>query len=630
MPPYISNILLRWQWVFFVGLCTSIFALGLVSVDRTHLPLVVGLVVFGSICWVVCWRWGRFNLKTIIGYAILFRLALFGIPPSLSDDAYRYVWDGLIQHHGVNPYQYTPEEAPQAKLKDDLTYERLNSKSYVSVYPPVSQLIFRLGTTLHQPDGFLSYYLIKGILVLAELLAIYLLARVVSAGFVLLYAWNPVVILETAAQSHTESLLLLSLGLVIYLVGKNHVRWASIFLAVAGWIKLFPFFFFPFLWRRYGWRSVWPGVLIAVLLSVPFAAPYVLSNVMNSLDLYVRSFEFNSGLYYILKEIMRWITGDDWSKQLGPFLRLIFLGSLPLLYIMDKVKRWSLPQAMLITTGGYLLLTTTVHPWYLLVPLFLFACTQTRGWNWIWLGVCSVGTYLLYADGPYWTFVIAGWTGWAIMALIQNAPNWIQSVMRSGAACKFKNIRPYLPYLGGRSQRVLDLGCAEGYVGESIQNKLGASVTLADVVLMNRTELPHSLLESDLLPWDSNHFDVVLLYYVLHHTKDSEALLREAMRVCRGRVIVVESVYSTVFQYRLLTILDRFANRLRSYGKMNAQEEFLKFRTSREWRELFHKRKVTVLAEFGSGFGPFMSAGFVLQPSPCHDRKSKAILNQMR
>ncbi len=613
MPSYVSSILSRWQWIFLVGLCASIFGLRLVSVDRFHLPLVVSLVVFGSICWVACWCWGSFNLKTVIGYAILFRLVLFGIPPSLSDDAYRYVWDGLVQHQELNPYQFTPEEVPQATLKDDITYQRLNSKSYVSVYPPVSQLIFRLGTSWHQPDDFLSYYLIKGILVLAELFAIYFLARVVSTGFVLLYAWNPFVILETAGQSHTESVLLLSLGLVIYLAGKNHARWASIFLAVAGWIKLFPFFFFPFLWRRHGWRSVWPGILMIIFLAIPFAAPYVFSNVMNSLDLYVRSFEFNSGLYYGLKKIMLWITGEDWSKQLGPFLRLIFLGSLPLLYMIDRRKRWSLAQAMLIMTGSYLIFATTVHPWYLLIPLFLCASTQTYGWNWIWLGVCSVGTYLLYANGPYWIFVIGGWAGWTIIALIHNTPKWIQSIMRSRATRKFKSIRPYFPYLGSRDLKVLDLGCAEGYVGELVQNHLNASVTLADIVVMNQTKLPHCLLESDILPWDSKHFDVVLLNYVLHHAKDAEALLSEAMRICRGRVIIVESVYRTPFQHMLLTILDRLANRIRSYGRMNPQEEFLKFRTSSEWRKLFLERKINVLAEFGSGFGPFASAGFVLQ-----------------
>ena len=603
-----------WRWVFHVGLCSSIFALGFVSIDRAHIPLVFTLMVSGSICWLLCWRLGSFSLKTIILYAVLFRLALIGLPPSLSDDAYRYIWDGLVQWEGMNPYEFSPEEVLIDELRDDFIYDKLNSKSFVSVYPPVSQYIFRLGTAWHIPDSFLSYYLIKGIFVLAELLAIFLLARIVSSGFVLFYAWNPVVIMETAGQAHTESAVLLVLALMIYLARKNHGRWVSFFLSVAGWIKLYPFLFFPFLWRRYGWCSVWPGAVATLLLAIPFAAPYVFSNVAGSLDLYARFFEFNSGLYYSIKAGMQWITGDDWSKQLGPFLRLIFLCSLPLLYVMDRLHRWSLAQAMLVTTGCYLVLTTTVHPWYLLIPLFLIASLQVHGWHWVWLAVCSMGTYLLYVDGPYWTFVVLGWAGWCIAGMIRYVPKWIQDILHLRARTKFKRLRPFFPKIGGPIT-TLDLGCAEGYLGEQIHNKLGASVFLADVTPMNRTQLPYSLLEPGPLPWSSGHFDIVILYFVLHHAKDAEALLSEAMRICRGRVIVVESVYTMPLQHKILRVLDRLGNRLRSFGKMNAQEEFLHFRTSQEWRKLFLRQGNGLLAEFKSGIGPFTTSGFVLQAS---------------
>ena len=603
-----------WKWIAHVGLCSSIFALGFVSVDRAHMTLMFALVIFGSCCWFLCWRSNSFTLKTILLYAVLFRLVLISLPPSLSDDAYRYVWDGLVQREGINPYQFPPEKI--ADLQQDPIYDRLNSRSFISVYPPVSQFVFWLGTAWHSPDSLLSYYLIKGIFVLAELLAILVLSRIVSSGFVLFYAWNPVVIMETAGQAHTESALLLALSLVIYSARKNHGRCASICLAVAGWIKLYPFLFFPFLWRRYGWHSVWPGAVAAFLLALPFAAPYVFANVAGSLELYTRFFEFNSGLYYAVKAGMQWITGDDWSKQLGPLLRLIFLYSLPLLYLLDKLRHWSLAQAMLITTGCYLVLTTTVHPWYLLIPLFLTASLQTSGWHWIWLAICSMGTYLLYVDGPYWIFVILGWAGWGIAGGIRYAPKWMQSILRLRARQKFRRLRPFLPKIKG-PLTVLDLGCAEGYLGEQIQSELGANVSLADVVPMNRTKLPYSLLQSGPLPWPAKHFDVVILYFVLHHAEDAVALLSEAMRVCQGRVIVVESVYTSPRQHKLLDILDRLGNRLRSFGKMKPQEEFLQFRTAQEWRKLFLAQRADLLAEFKYGTGPFATAGFVLQANSC-------------
>ncbi len=601
------------RWSAPIGLLTCIIALSFVLVDRSNLPIMFVLVVVGSTLWYTCWRYGEYSLKTVLLFAILTRVVLIGIPPSLSDDAYRYIWDGLVQQEGLNPYQYAPEDVPVDGLHEDPSFDKLNSKSFISVYPPVSQYLFRLATQWHSPDSYLSYYLIKVMFVLIELMAIFVLSRMVSSGFVLFYAWNPVILIETAGQAHTESLVLLALALVIYFAQKNQIRWASIFLSIAGWIKLYPFVFLPFLWRRYGWRSAWPGLIIALVLAIPFSAPFVISNVSGSLDLYARFFEFNAGLYYGLKSGMLWLTGEDWSKQLGPLLRLLFLCSLPLLYIIDKLQRWSLPQAMLMTTGCYFVLTTTIHPWYLIVPIFLIACIQSPKWHWIWLAICSMGTYLLYTGGPYWIFVISGWIGWAIIAMITYLPYWIQSMMRFRAKMKFRNLMPLIPRFN-RSMKILDLGCAEGYLGEKIQEHLGGQVLLADINSMNRTKLPYYQLKSGPLPWASNHFDIVVLYYVLHHAKDSEALLCEAFRICRGRVIVVESVYHSPLQYNLLKIIDRFVNRIRSFGKMNSQEKFLHFRSSMQWRKLFDHHQANLVSEFRTGFGLMTTAGFVLQP----------------
>ena len=608
-----SHWLTIWHFVAHIGLCAAVLALGFVAVDRSYIPLIFSLVLFGSICWIICWRWGNFNLRAVILYALLFRLALIGLPPSLSDDAYRYVWDGLVQQNGINPYRLAPEDITFNELQQDITFTELNSKAHVSVYPPVSQLVFRLGTTWHTSDSRRSYYLIKLIFVLAELLAIFLLARIVSSGFVLLYAWNPVVLLETAGQAHTESAALLALILVLFLARRGYGGWASVFLAVAGWIKLLPFLFFPFLWSRFGWRSVWPGAIIAVVLALPFTAPYVISNVAGSLDLYTRFFEFNAGLYYSIKAVMQWVTGDDWSKQIGPFLRFAFLVSLPVLYLVSMRRHWPLAKAMLITTGLYLALATTVHPWYLLIPLLLVASMQAYGWHWIWLGICSAGTYLLYVNGPYWVFVTAGWLGWGILGAFRYAPKFLQGTIRWRANQKFRKINPFFPR-NGSTLKAVDLGCAEGYVGKCIRDRLGARVLLADVVAMNRTELPHVLLKQGLLPWPNGHFDVVLLYFVLHHVEDAEKLIHEAMRICSKRVIVVESVYRTSVQLKFLTVLDKLANRLRSHGRINPQEEVLQFRTYQEWSTLFQKCGARSIAEFKTGIGPFAGAGFVLEP----------------
>ena len=161
---------------------------------------------------------------------------------------------------------------------------------------------------------------------------------------------------------------------------------------------------------------------------------------------------------------------------------------------------------------------------------------------------------------------------------------------------------------------MLDLGCAEGYVGQSIHRRRGARVTLADVTDMNRCDLPFELVASDRLPWKDGRFSHVILYFVLHHVQSSHSVLREALRVCRSRVIVVESVYESRFGLQLLTFLDKTANRLRSLGKMNAQEEHLRFRRVEEWEALFKQLDARVVVREQRGIGPFRQALFVLQP----------------
>lgn len=579
-----------------VALTATVLAIAALAEDRTQLPLLVtsALIAGGLLVWL--WRRNDCRMTGVVLFAVGFRLVLLFLPPSLSDDSYRYVWDGLVQVQGVNPYQCQPEDPILADLHDEPVYDLLNSQSYYTVYPPASQLIFAFGALFYDGGWMSSYYAIKLILVLSEILAVLLLARMVEPRWLMLYAWNPLVLLETAGQAHTESLLLLLLVVVVYAARAGWGGRASVVLAVAGWVKLYPFVLFPFLWRRFGWRAVWPGAMVAIGLATPYAATFVPGNVWASLDLYARLFEFNAGLYYGIKEVFLFFTGADWSKQIGPALRLAFLVGLPVVYVLDGRFKWPLARAFLVTIGLYLLLATTVHPWYLLSLLLLATLLGKAAWHWYWLGLFSIGTYLLYVGGPYWEFVALGWGGWFLLAARRYGPRMFQGLMRYRAWRKFRFIQPYLPRLK-RPIAVLDLGAGEGYVGERIQSEMQATVMLTDVVDFNRTGLRHVTYNGKELPWRDDEYDVVVLYFVLHHADDQQQLMREALRVSSDRVIVVESVFEKEGGRRLLTTLDKLANRIRSGGLMNKREAGLTFRTVDEWRTIFRDMHVDVLVD---------------------------------
>jgi len=536
---------------------------------------------------VVLWWRDTLSTRSVLLGAVLLRLAAAPLLPVLSDDMFRYVWDGWLQWEGINPYRFTPDDPSLAAFRELPVYELLNSASYYSVYPPLSQWIFALGGALLETDWRLSFYVIKGVFLVMEGAGVWLLGQMVSARNLLLYAWNPLVLIEVAGQAHTEAAMVPFLIAAVWAVRHDRGRLASLAVAGAGMVKLYPLVLGPFLLRRYGWQAVWPGALLAFGMTAPYAAPYVLPHMKESVDLYFRLFEFNAAPYYLVKEAFFEWTGQDWSKQIGPAFRQLFLLSLPVLYGLDAWKKWRFEHAALATLGLFLVLSTTVHPWYLLALLPLAVLTPQPRWHWLWLGALSMGTYLFYVDGPYWSWVWLGWGGALLLGLAAYADGLLQWVQQSRAKRKADRLLPHLPTPEAQSDAlsVLDLGAGEGYVGAALARRADANVTLVDVADMNRTDYPLTVYDGQTLPYDDNAFDVTVLYYVLHHCARPERVLTEALRVTRHRVLVVESVYTSAVHRRLLRGLDIAANRLRSGGEMADQEMHLAFRRREAWEQ---------------------------------------------
>ena len=198
-----------------------------------------------------------------------------------------------------------------------------------------------------------------------------------------------------------------------------------------------------------------------------------------------------------------------------------------------------------------------------------------------------------------------------VLAVVKHAPGALQGILKYRARRKFQFILRYIPRLK-KPLELLDLGAGEGYVGLAAEQALDTRVTLADVVPMNRTSLPHFVYDGRQLPFDDDAFDVTVLYFVLHHAGDQEQVFGEALRVSGGRVVVVESVYKRAWDRWLLTVLDKLANRLRSGGLMKAQEEHLHFRTAAAWRVFFEEQGAEVLVEQRRGRWIHKQALFVV------------------
>jgi hypothetical protein len=80
----------------------------------SHMPEFIGLLLLAGILYVVAvflverFRLGRAAMMVILAGTVLFRLVLLLATPSLSDDVYRYQWDGRVQQEKLNTYLNIP------------------------------------------------------------------------------------------------------------------------------------------------------------------------------------------------------------------------------------------------------------------------------------------------------------------------------------------------------------------------------------------------------------------------------------------------------------------------------------------------------------------------------------------
>ena len=69
----------------------------------------------------------RWLLVVAFGLVLIYNALLVFTPPSLSDDMYRYVWDGRVQAQGISPYRYPPEASELAHLREGQIWRSISA-----------------------------------------------------------------------------------------------------------------------------------------------------------------------------------------------------------------------------------------------------------------------------------------------------------------------------------------------------------------------------------------------------------------------------------------------------------------------------------------------------------------------
>ena len=323
-------------------------------------------------------RW-RLTPNQVLGIAAILRTMFVFSAPTLSDDVFRYLWDGLTLLGGHNPYTLAPIAAG---ARDGMPLGLLglvNHSHLITIYPPAAQLVFSLGAAMNA--GVVG---IKLVLVCMDLFTCLLLIKLLKRlqrppGLVLLYAWHPLPVLEIAASGHIDAAGMLFAVLAVYLCLSDpssnispakglypyRLVLSGLVFSMAVLTKLFPLVFLPGLLILAGR----PGAMYfglgaaagALLLLLPFYPD--IRHVWTTLSLYARTWEFSGFVYRLLAATplagmwTRWLIGIFYAAFM-----LVSYGPKRAFHaipadLMDVFYRLSLV---------FLLLTPTLHPWYAL------------------------------------------------------------------------------------------------------------------------------------------------------------------------------------------------------------------------------------------------------------------------
>ncbi len=411
--------------LLFIGLT---YILGYQVQQTDFYPLIIGYgVFFGAYVWVYRQISSINEIHFFIGVAILLRLILLFSFPNLSDDIYRFIWDGRLINAGVNPFTHLPSyyltaDAPSINGIHEVLFTQLNSPEYFTIYPPICQAVFAIATYLFPENIWASAFIMKLFLVSCEIGSIFLTLKLIGihqakgnatpTKAVLLYALNPLILLEISGNLHFEGAMIFFLLAAYFLLEKasstekkGFFILSSICFALSVASKLLPLMFLPFLIRYLGWKRSFLYYLIVgvslLLLFFPLINGVFIANFGDSLDLYFRRFEFNASLYYVARWIGFQFVGYNLIAKIGPFFALLTLVSILTITYKGKSFSWQrLPLFFLAAIMIYLLGTTTVHPWYVSLPIVFCVFTRFR-FPIVWSALIFL-TYINYSYVEYY------------------------------------------------------------------------------------------------------------------------------------------------------------------------------------------------------------------------------------
>jgi len=335
-----------------------------------------GLAYFAAV-FVLLRGAARPGIGFILGVAILLRLMVLVVPPFLSNDLYRYIWDGWVQLAGINPYRYIPDDSSLAFLRDAVVFPNINRASYApTIYPPAAQIFFAVAAGVAKIVHLPPVFGMKLAMVGAEAVGIWAMLRLLDkAGLprrrILIYAWNPLPVWEFAGSGHVDAIVVCFVALGLLAVATGRTGFGGAALASAVLAKFLPVVLLPALWRRWDWKFAGVFIGVIVLLYLPYLGAG--KAVLGFLGGYAAQENIDSGQGIFLLQVIGALV------PLSAAAAKIYLGIFALVLAVIAVAMLWAPapsaralERRCLVLGGVLVVGVSPHyPWYfafLLVP----------------------------------------------------------------------------------------------------------------------------------------------------------------------------------------------------------------------------------------------------------------------
>ena len=408
---------------------------------RAHVPETVTLLVLAGLFYLVsCYLVRRpangieshwLGLAIVVA-GVIFRLIAWPLAPGLSDDPYRYRWEGKLQAAGGNPYEVRPVDQRWIGLRDE-TYPRIPGRDFKAVYGPlieqVEQWTYRaVAAAGLSPERQVFWFKLPFALcdlgamaALWQLLALHGLPR----AHILIYAWSPLTVMEFWATGHNDSVVVLLIALALVAAAKKRWTWAFVALSLAAGAKIWPILLFPLFigWKRN--RPVRSGqwwVLIPVmgLLALPYW-----TNVTENLQFmsgFMGGWRNNDSLFGLIL----WMAKDLYRAKYTAFaivaavVAFLTLREVPL----ERASLWAITVMLMVSAN--------CHPWYLTWLLPLLILFPVPGLL-LWTALVP----LAYSAVVSWV-TLGEWQGSNVFRWFEYAPvyalltgSWLVSWLRS-------------------------------------------------------------------------------------------------------------------------------------------------------------------------------------------------------